>query len=102
MYFAFIKMLFLGFIVTLKLLNFAPLNVTEFYLHMLPSKLSPTIFNWYTEDIFREAKHKKGIRISGRIINNIRYSDDTALLADNMEALTNLMEKVNVNGKLWV
>ena len=45
--------------------------------------LSPLLFNLYTELIFREFEGMKGVSAGGRIINNLRYADDTALLADN-------------------
>ena len=43
--------------------------------------LSPYLFNIYTEFIFREVEELEGININGKNINNIRYADDTALLA---------------------
>ena len=61
--------------------------------------MSPTLFNRYTEDIFRDAKEKGGIRINGRNVNCLRYADDTTLIANNMEALNRLLEIVNENGE---
>ena len=44
-----------------------------------------------------------GIKIAGRNINNLRYADDTALLAESKEELKNLLMKVKEeNGKSWV
>ena len=37
---------------------------------------------------------KAGIRIAGRIINNLRYEDDTTLMAENKEELRSLLMKV--------
>ena len=43
--------------------------------------LSPYLFNIYTEFIFREVEDLEGITINGININNLRYVDDTALIA---------------------
>ena len=51
--------------------------------------LSPGLFNLYTEYIMRKAgleEAQAGIKIAGRNINNLRYADDTTLMADG-EAL---------------
>ena len=50
--------------------------------------LSPCLFNFYTEYIMRNAKldeAQAGIKIAGRNINNLRYADDTTLLAESKE-----------------
>ena len=44
--------------------------------------LSPNLFNLYTEKIFREVEDMKGVNIGGVNINNLRYADDTVLLAE--------------------
>ena len=54
--------------------------------------LSPCLFNLYAEYIMRKAgldEAQAGNKISGRNINNLRYADDTALMAENEEELTN-------------
>lgn len=58
--------------------------------------LSPLLFNLYSESIFREALHEAqgGIKINGTIINNIRYADDTVLIADNEQELQNIINSV--------
>ena len=56
--------------------------------------LSPYLFNIYTEYIFRESNDLTGIKISGKNINNIRYVDDTTLLANNNEDLQTIFYKV--------
>ena len=46
--------------------------------------LSPCLFNLYAEYIMRDAKldeSQAGIKIVGRNVNNLRYADDTALMA---------------------
>ena len=59
--------------------------------------LSPCLFNLYAEYIMRDAKldeSQAGIKIAGRNINNIRYADDTTLMAESEEELKNLLMKV--------
>ena len=44
-----------------------------------------------------------GIKISGRNINNLRYADDTTLMAESEEELNSLLIKVKKeNGKSWL
>ena len=59
--------------------------------------LSPCLFNLYAEYIMRNAGLKKaqaGIKIAGRNINNLRYSDDTTIMAESEEELKSLLMKV--------
>ena len=59
--------------------------------------LSPCLFNLYAEYIMRNAgleEAQAGIQIAGRIINNLRYADDTTLMAESEEELKNLLMKV--------
>ena len=47
--------------------------------------LSPCLFNFYAEYIMRNTRLEEtqaGIKIDGRNINNLRYADDTTLMAD--------------------
>ena len=62
--------------------------------------LSPYLLNLYTETIFRHFEDSKGVSIGGTQINNLRYADDTVLLADSGGNLQNMMNKVNEVGKL--
>ena len=58
--------------------------------------LSPCLFNRYAEYIMRNAgleETQAGIKIAGRNINNLRYADDTTLMAEN-EELKSLLMKV--------
>ena len=58
--------------------------------------LSPCFFNLYAEYIMRNAgldEAQAGIKIAGRNINNLRYADDTTLMAES-EELKNLLMKV--------
>ena len=59
--------------------------------------LSPCLFNLYAEYIMRNARLDEvqaGIKIAGRNINNLRYADDTILMAESEEELKSLLMKV--------
>ena len=59
--------------------------------------LSPCLFNFYAEYIMRNAgleEAQAGIKIAGRNINNLRYADDTTLMAESEEELKSLLMKV--------
>ena len=59
--------------------------------------LSPCLFNLYAEYIMRNAGLEEapaGIKISGRNIKNLRYADDTTLMAESEEELKSLLMKV--------
>ena len=56
--------------------------------------MSPDLFNYYSELILREIKNEKGVRIGGHNITNIRYADDTVLLAESAEDLQRLLDIV--------
>ena len=59
--------------------------------------MSPCLFNLYAEYIIRHAgleEAQAGIKISGRNINNLRYADDTTIMAENEEELKSLLMKV--------
>ena len=60
--------------------------------------MSPYLFNLYTEYILRNAgldEAQSGIKIAGRNINNLRYADNTTLIAGSEEELKNLLIKVS-------
>ena len=57
--------------------------------------MSPDLFNIYGEMIMREIKDMDGIKIGGENVNNVRYADDTVLIADTQEKLQLLVDKVN-------
>ena len=61
--------------------------------------LSPCLSNLYTEHIFGVMNTKKGIHIGGTTINNLRYADDTVLLAETEEDLQEILNEVNRIGK---
>ena len=59
--------------------------------------LSPCLFNLYVEYIMRNAgmdEAQAGIKIARRNINNLRYADDTTLMAESEEELKSLLMKV--------
>ena len=59
--------------------------------------MSPCLFNLYAEYITRNAgleEAQTGIKIAGRNINNLRYADDTTLMAETEEELKSLLMKV--------
>ena len=59
--------------------------------------LSPCLFNLYAEYIMRHAgleEAQAGIKIAGRISINLRYADDTTLMAEGEEELKSLLMKV--------
>ena len=59
--------------------------------------LSPCLFNFYAEYIMRNAgleEAQAGLKMAGRNINNLRYGDDTTLMAESEEELKSLLMKV--------
>ena len=64
--------------------------------------MSPCLFNLYAEYIIRNAgleEAQAGIKIPGRNINNLRYADDTTLMAKSEEELKSLLMKVKEESK---
>ena len=64
--------------------------------------LAPCSFNLYAEYIMRNAgleEAQAGIKIARRNINNLRYSDDTTLMAESEEELKSLLMKVKVGSE---
>ena len=59
--------------------------------------MSPCLFNFYAEYIRRNTgleETQAGIKIAGRNINNLRYTDETALMAENKKELKSLLMRV--------
>ena len=59
--------------------------------------MSPCLFNFYAEYIMRNAgleERRAGIKIVRKNINNLRYADDTTLMAEREEELKSLLMKV--------
>ena len=66
--------------------------------------LSPCLFNFYAGYIMRNAgleEGQAGFKIAGRNINNLRYADDTTLMAESEEELKSLLMKVKEERKSW-
>ena len=67
--------------------------------------LSPCLFNLYAEYIMQNAgldEPQPGIKIAGRNINNLRYVDDTTLMAESEEDLRSLLMEVKEEWKSWL
>ena len=63
----------------------------------------PSLFHLYTEYIIQNARldePQAGIKIAGRNINNLRYADNTTLIAEREEDLKRLLIKVKKNEKV--
>ena len=59
--------------------------------------MSPCLFGFYAQYVMRNSgldESQAGIKISGRNINNLRYADDTILMAESKEEIKNLLMKV--------
>ena len=68
--------------------------------------LSPWLFNFYAEYIMQNVRLDEaqvGIKIAGRNINNLRYADDTTLVAESKEELQSLLMRVKEESeKNWL
>ena len=65
--------------------------------------MSPCLFNFYAEYIIRNAgleETQAGIKIAGRNINNLRYADDTTLMAESEELKSVLMKGIEESKKV--
>ena len=56
--------------------------------------LSPCLFNLYAKNIMRNDEVQAGIKIGPTNINNLRYADDTTLMAESKAELKNLLKRV--------
>ena len=56
--------------------------------------MSPDLFSLYTEVIMRNIKEMEGFSVGGVNINNLRYADDTIIIADSEQKLQNLMDVI--------
>ena len=66
------------------------------------STLAHLLFNFYAEYIMRNAgleETQAGIKIAGKNISNLRYADDTTLMAESKEELKSLLMKVKVESE---
>ena len=53
----------------------------------------------YSEMILRDIKHHEGVRVGNNNINNLRYADDTVLIADSEENLQNILTPITVESE---
>ena len=70
--------------------------------HQAPLFMGFPLFNLYSEYIMRNAgleETQAGIKIAARNINNLRYADDTTLMAESEEELKSLLMKVKVESE---
>ena len=64
--------------------------------------MSPCLFNFYAEYLMRNTgleETQAVIKVAGRNINNLRYADDTTLMAESEEELKSLLMKVKEKSK---
>ena len=61
--------------------------------------LSPKLFNLHTEKIFNESDELPGNVVGGENLSNLKYADDTALLAESESALQNIVDVVRQNSE---
>ena len=67
--------------------------------------MSPCLFNLYAEYIMQNAgldEAQAGMKIAGRNINNLRYANDTTLMAESEEELKGLNESERGEWKSWL
>ena len=79
------------------LMGFSSKNTAAGWYFLLQGILSPCLFNLYAEYIMRNVgleEAQAGIKIARRNINNLRYTDDTTLMAESEEELKSLLMKV--------
>ena len=107
-----IETLLIHFIVQQKLTHHCKANILQLYIYIHTHIkdwfqigkgvrqgciLSPCLFNFYAEYIMRNAgleEAQAGIKIARRNTNNLRYADDTTLMAESEEKLKSLLIKV--------
>ena len=78
------------------------LKIAEYLLTTQGCVLSPCLFNFCAEHIMRNAgleEAQAGIKIAGRNIKNLRYADNTTLMAESEEELKSLLMKVKEESK---
>ena len=61
--------------------------------------LSPTLYNIYSEEAFKNFGKNKGTKIGGQTINRIMYADDTVILSDSKQELEELIKELMEKGR---
>ena len=64
----------------------------KYYFHLSWENHLADLFNIYSEMILRNLENYPGVKINGENINNIRYADDTVLIADSEENVQRLLD----------
>jgi len=60
---------------------------------------SPDLFNMYGEKLFRDIDELEGVRVGGYNMNNLRFADDSTLVATSQQGLQDLLNNVNAESK---
>ena len=63
---------------------------------------SPHLFALYTEMIMREIEDMEGFRIGGKVVNNLRYADNTVIIAESEQQLQQLINTVGTESELYL
>ena len=61
--------------------------------------LSPNLFSLYSEIIMWHQEGYLGIKVGGHNVKNLRYADDTVLIAENKEDLLSMQQLLNIVGE---
>ena len=64
--------------------------------------LTPTLYNIYAEEAFKNFRKKKGTKIEKQAINKVTYADDTAILSDSKQGLEELIKELMEKGREFV
>ena len=86
-------------ILTQTLVQNRPLTKKNKYIDSKENRQSDRCIQVYTECIFNSIEGMPGINISGNIVNNLRYADDTVLIADNEQDLQNIVDTIHRQSK---
>ena len=87
---------------SIRILGFQEALTESVYSTSQQAFIEHLLFNFYAEYIMRNAgleETQAGIKIAGRNINNLRYADDTTLMAESEEELKSLLMKVKVESE---
>lgn len=65
--------------------------------------MSPLLFNLYSQNIFQEASYGRTevVKIGWEVINNVRFANDTTIIAERMENLQILLDRLYEADRRW-